>query len=264
MRERTATCAGCGRPFRLNPVGRPWTRCDDCVPPKIASQRSRRVATPPPSSIPCDDCGGPVSQTRPIEGVETLCKDCSGLESVARRFPCSGCGCRFVRRHRGGPKTTYVVRWLCDECEQRLKWCRTCDSVKPLEEFSRQSGRRVSRVSRCRPCLGVVYQQSDKVRASALKFGLTEDQQAALYEEYGHACAVCGRPADASSSRTKKLAIDHDHRCCPGQRSCGRCVRGVLCMNCNVGIGNLGDDPERLMAAVEYLKSYQEARLRDP
>lgn len=60
------------------------------------------------------------------------------------------------------------------------------------------------------------------------------------------ACMICGRG--------RPLVIDHDHGCCPGNLSCGRCVRGMLCMHCNIGIGNLGDDPDRLEAAARYLR----------
>jgi hypothetical protein len=33
------------------------------------------------------------------------------------------------------------------------------------------------------------------------------------------------------------LHIDHDHFCCPGRRSCGKCVRGALCQTHNVALG---------------------------
>jgi hypothetical protein len=68
-----------------------------------------------------------------------------------------------------------------------------------------------------------------------------------LARQSGH-CALCPEPAD--------LVIDHDHRCCPGPYSCGKCVRGLLCHRCNRGIGQLGDDADRLMAAAAYVKEF--------
>ncbi len=63
-------------------------------------------------------------------------------------------------------------------------------------------------------------------------------------------CAVCG--ADDSP-----LRVDHDHRCCPGKGSCGGCVRGLLCHNCNTSLGLLADDPNRLLAAAAYLMTHE-------
>ena len=49
-----------------------------------------------------------------------------------------------------------------------------------------------------------------------------------MYESQDRACAGCRTPrADVD------LEVDHDHQCCPGTRSCGRCVRGLLCRSCN-------------------------------
>jgi 16S rRNA C967 or C1407 C5-methylase (RsmB/RsmF family) len=47
--------------------------------------------------------------------------------------------------------------------------------------------------------------------------------------------------------------IDHDHGCCSGTGSCGRCVRGLLCNRCNLMLGFANDQPEILRAALEYL-----------
>lgn len=44
----------------------------------------------------------------------------------------------------------------------------------------------------------------------------------------------CNNPSCASDV---KLSIDHDHNCCPGANSCGRCIRGVLCQDCNHLLG---------------------------
>lgn len=59
-------------------------------------------------------------------------------------------------------------------------------------------------------------------------------------------CAVCG--CHLNSSRYTKLAVDHDH-------TTGK-VRGLLCTNCNTAIGLMKDNPERLIAAADYLKRH--------
>jgi hypothetical protein len=40
-------------------------------------------------------------------------------------------------------------------------------------------------------------------------------------------CAICRR------RDKRRLAVDHDHGCCPTSETCGRCVRGLLCFDCN-------------------------------
>lgn len=90
-------------------------------------------------------------------------------------------------------------------------------------------------------------------RASTLRqaYGMSVDEYDALLASQGGRCAICEAPvADAAERR---LHVDHDHACCPGKKSCGECVRGLLCKACNQGIGHFGDDPERLRKAIEYL-----------
>jgi hypothetical protein len=84
------------------------------------------------------------------------------------------------------------------------------------------------------------------------KYRLSVDAYKAMLAEQGGACAICGvdSPTDV---RTSRFHVDHDHACCPGSKSCGRCVRGLLCHACNTALGNFSDDPKRLTAALAYL-----------
>ena len=57
--------------------------------------------------------------------------------------------------------------------------------------------------------------------------GLEYDEQ---LTRQGGGCAICGRTSEANSYR---LAVDHDHKCCTGLLTCGKCRRGILCSACN-------------------------------
>ena len=70
----------------------------------------------------------------------------------------------------------------------------------------------------------------------------------------GGVCAICHTVDTAK----RPWHIDHDHACCPGIRSCGLCVRAILCGHCNTGIGQMRDDPERMISAAEYILSFQD------
>ena len=76
-------------------------------------------------------------------------------------------------------------------------------------------------------------------RAHKLKrFGLTPESFQAMLEAQEYACAMCHEPFE----KDQRTCIDHDHTCCPvapgaRARSCGKCVRGLLCLTCNVAVG---------------------------
>jgi hypothetical protein len=63
-------------------------------------------------------------------------------------------------------------------------------------------------------------------------------------------CAVC-------METCRDLHVDHDHACCSGHRSCGVCVRGLVCKSCNGGLGMFRDNPESLRRAAEYLENWE-------
>lgn len=61
-----------------------------------------------------------------------------------------------------------------------------------------------------------------------------------------NSCSLCERAE-------VKLSVDHDHRCCPGKTSCGKCIRGLLCSACNSGVAKFQDNPRIIEMAIQYL-----------
>jgi len=79
------------------------------------------------------------------------------------------------------------------------------------------------------------------------KFGLTSEQVLDMLVTQGGCCAICRIDLPG------KFYIDHDHACCSHSGSCGKCVRGILCSNCNTGLGRFSDSVELMLTAIEYL-----------
>lgn len=92
------------------------------------------------------------------------------------------------------------------------------------------------------------------------RWGLTDEQMAALLARQDGCCSIC-RATEPGGRGT--WHVDHDHTCCPPYskggkaKTCGRCIRGLLCTRCNVGLGNYRHDPDRLIAAAAYLARYR-------
>ncbi|MER6397989.1 endonuclease domain-containing protein [Kitasatospora sp. NPDC059973] len=79
----------------------------------------------------------------------------------------------------------------------------------------------------CQRCRNAIRQ--------ARRHKLTLARVNAILRAQDDTCPLCHRlGGDSSMEGPSWWHIDHDHRCCPGQSSCGRCVRGLLCRNCNV------------------------------
>ena len=83
-------------------------------------------------------------------------------------------------------------------------------------------------------------------------FGLDVTAYEAMKNSQGGGCAICG----GLNATGRALAVDHDHSCCPGEKSCGACVRGLLCDNCNHALGKLKDRVELLRKAISYLERF--------
>jgi hypothetical protein len=82
------------------------------------------------------------------------------------------------------------------------------------------------------------------------RFGLTLERFNEMLASQQSKCAGCGTDAEDT-----KWCVDHDHKCCPGRKSCGKCLRGILCSNCNRALGLAKDSAEALRSLADYLES---------
>lgn len=74
------------------------------------------------------------------------------------------------------------------------------------------------------------------------QYNLSLDQYNELVVKQNNLCLICNNP----ETHKPRLSIDHHHET-------GR-VRGLLCHNCNAGLGHFKDSIEVLQSAINYIK----------
>lgn len=121
--------------------------------------------------------------------------------------------------------------------------CVTCDT--PLTEENRSKGHR----SKCKPCHNAYHRAYNASRpgyrdgiSRKSRYGISDEE---YREREARGCEICGAMG-ADDGTGRRLSVDHDHAT--------GVVRGLLCGNCNRGLGLYFDDPARLRAAAEYLE----------
>jgi hypothetical protein len=164
-----------------------------------------------------------------------------------------------------------------------MKKCPACERDLPLDAFSVDRSRKSGRTSRCRECNSkqnrawyaankdhkaayyqanreeiLRYYRDNRTRISATRrnhrYSMTDGEWDSLFIAQCGCCYLCGDPLPEDPAF---VATDHDHSCCPGSRSCGRCVRGLACVPCNTLIARANDDPERLLRIAVNLERAQ-------
>ena len=152
--------------------------------------------------------------------------------------------CRWIKEfgEEARVKSTFL------SADGKEKTCFMCKVMQPLENFSLHKIGIGGRLPWCKPCHQIIR------RIKTYK--LNPEEFTELLESQGGLCAICRRAPGA-----KGWNIDHDHACCPKGKSCGNCVRGLLCSSCNNGIGQLRDDESVLQSAISYLRKYRENKI---
>ena len=123
--------------------------------------------------------------------------------------------------------------------------CPACAQWKPNQDFPRNRSAVTGRAAYCKPCHNRIGRENrEKLHGTTRQFHLRRRYGVDAVEvewmilRQGGVCAVCGTGNPAH--------VDHDH-------DTGK-VRGVVCFNCNKGLGKLRDDPQLLRSAIRYLK----------
>lgn len=142
-----------------------------------------------------------------------------------------------------------------------MKKCRRCNEEKLKSEFHKYSASPDGLNYMCKSCF-IIYRNSPeerKQRGTSSKYTLgtkeydrdcylrsvykiTLFEYNALLKEQNYSCAICGITQD---KLLQNLCVDHDHLT--------QNVRGLLCPECNQGIGKLKDNINILQNAIIYL-----------
>jgi hypothetical protein len=77
--------------------------------------------------------------------------------------------------------------------------------------------------------------------------------RAAFWEAQEGCCYLCGDPL--RTDKPQSVVFDHNHECCPQDKSCSTCRRGLACSRCNLAIGYALDDPARLRRIADSLEA---------
>ena len=144
-----------------------------------------------------------------------------------------------------------------------MKSCTKCGQTKKDTEFYLEKAKRKDgsirefRRSHCRACETKRKREADKrtkeERANQHllnRYGITTELRDKLAEIQG-GCGICG--AKVPGGRYNTWNVDHCHHT-------GK-VRGVLCWECNAGIGKLKDDPNLLRRAIQWLEQSEQPEL---
>lgn len=140
-----------------------------------------------------------------------------------------------------------------------MKTCSRCKQEKGVFCFSPSKVSADGLQAWCTPCFKeynktrtrpIRTKEDNRVAHLRMLYKLTPEQYDAILQSQGGGCKICGRVPDETK---KNFSVDHDHSCCPGRYSCGKCIRGILCNRCNVVLGFIQDDHTIFERMKQYL-----------
>lgn len=197
----------------------------------------------------CRMCARPA---RWLSGQGIYAAYCAGRSCANRERTCQSCGKAFVIGVDGaGNKycsTACKVSGYNPRAEPVRVPCAWCGALSA----SRHRGTQWPYL--CDPCLEPIRHVADRLKAHHVSI-----ERARILVE-NPTCEICGADLlsktrhSVSGKLSASLVVDHDHACCPAEsHSCGKCIRGLICWQCNLAAGSVRDDPSIARQLADYL-----------
>lgn len=140
-----------------------------------------------------------------------------------------------------------------------IKQCIKCKEVKSIDQYPKHKSTKDGYRSECKKCRAIYSkewreQNPEQRKSSHLKelYNITLDEYKAMWINQKGCCKLCG---NYQFKFTQFFAVDHNHKCCQGKTSCGKCIRGLLCNDCNTGLGKFKDNTDVLKKAINYINN---------
>lgn len=121
-----------------------------------------------------------------------------------------------------------------------MKTCPACKSTKPFKEFYKDKSQPKGIDTYCKACSTT---KRNSKKHNLKKFGISIEEYNQMFNEQEGKCAICDKH---QSEEYRALNVDHNHT--TGQ------IRGLLCNNCNTGLGRFFDNVDSLQKAIHYLE----------
>lgn len=132
-----------------------------------------------------------------------------------------------------------------------MKQCTKCNKAKPLSDFYKHPQKKDGLFGACKKCYNKAIKAKYKKDprkfldyAFTKKYGITPKQQQEIIASQNGKCAICQTILESG----KKVHQDHCHET--------NVLRGVLCSNCNLGLGHFKDSTDILKSALAYKEKY--------
>ncbi len=176
----------------------------------------------------------------------------------------------------GDVRVRELTVWKEEKGILTTRICSQCGKEKSLNNFSRRPVKKTGKLYRHRECkrcerdgenkrVSIRRKTDEAYRAKLNKlnkknqikfrkkirdyrlrkeYGITSEDYERMMEEQDEKCAIC-RKGGFPKTGPKRLNIDHNH-------TTGK-VRGLLCVDCNNGVGRFHDDIDFMHNAIQYL-----------